>query len=59
MQLPLHDSPLEPEAQRTHDRRRLLRAFNASLATVLVLAAVYSAQASFDVGAWTVVPHTS
>ena len=50
-----HDDPLQ---QRRHDRGRLLRAFNASLATVLALGAVYSAQGSFDVTAWTVIPHT-
>jgi membrane associated rhomboid family serine protease len=57
MHLPAHDSPLDPTAQRTHDRRRLLRAFNVSLAAVLVMAAVYSAQGHFDVGAWAVTPH--
>ena len=58
MHLPFHDSPLDPQAQRAHDRRRLLRAFNASLAFVLLLAAVFSAQGHFDVGAWAVVPGT-
>jgi membrane associated rhomboid family serine protease len=57
MHLPVHDSPLDPAAQRAHDRRRLLRAFNFSLAAVLVMAAVYSAQGHFDVEAWAVTPH--
>jgi membrane associated rhomboid family serine protease len=57
MHLPVHDSPLDPAAQRAHDRRRLLRAFNCSLAAVLVMAAVYSAQGHFDVVAWAVTPH--
>ena len=43
-------------AQRRRDRRRLLRAFNASLAGALLLVAVASAQALFDVAAWAVAP---
>lgn len=35
----------------------MLRAFNASLAAVLAIAAVYSAQPGFDVAAWSVTPH--
>lgn len=58
MHLPDHAPSADPAQQRRQDRRRLLRAFNASLAAVLVLAAVYSAQSTFDVGAWTVAPHT-
>lgn len=58
MHLPDHAPPDDPAQQRRHDRGRLLRAFNASLAAVLVLAAVYSAQGAFDVGAWAVTPHT-
>jgi len=57
MHLPIHDSPLDPAAQRLHDRRRLLRAFNFSLAAVLAMAAVYSAQGHFGVEAWAVTPH--
>ena len=57
MHLPVHDSPLDPAAQRTQDRQRLLRAFNFSLAAVLVMAAVYSAQGHFSVEAWAVTPH--
>lgn len=56
MHLPEPASPLDPAEQRRRDRTRLLRAFNASLAAVLLLAAVYSAQGLFDVRAWTVAP---
>jgi membrane associated rhomboid family serine protease len=58
MHLPDHATPDDPALQHRRDRQRLLRAFNASLAAVLVLAAVYSAQGGFDVAAWTVVPQT-
>lgn len=58
MHLPDHAPADDPAEQRRRDRRRLLHAFNASLAAVLVLAAVYSAQSGFDVGAWAVTPHT-
>ncbi|MCI4568039.1 rhomboid family intramembrane serine protease [Lysobacter sp. CFH 32150] len=57
MHLPVHDDPPDPHAQRMHDRRRVLRAFNASLAFVLLLAAVFTAQKGFDAGAWAVTPH--
>lgn len=57
MHLPDHAPADDPLLQRRHDRGRLLRAFNASLAAVLVLAAVYSAQGGFDVAAWAVTPH--
>ena len=43
-------TPLPADAQRQHDRRRLRRALNASLAFVLVLAACFAAQHRFD---WT------
>ncbi len=56
MHLPEHDLSHDPAAQRRADRRRLLRAFNASLAGVLLLAAMYSAQGLFDAGAWAVMP---
>jgi membrane associated rhomboid family serine protease len=58
MHLPDHAPADDPALQRRRDRQRLLRAFNTSLAAVLALAAVYSAQGSFDVVAWTVAPHT-
>ncbi|HEY0502923.1 MAG TPA: rhomboid family intramembrane serine protease, partial [Lysobacter sp.] len=56
MHLPTPEAPPDSPAQRLADRRRLLRALNASLAFVLVLVAVFSAQGTFDVGAWTVQP---
>lgn len=56
MHLPTPESPPDTPTQRTADRRRLLRAFNASLALVLVLVAVFSAQGHFDVAAWSVQP---
>ncbi len=56
MHLPTPESPPDTPAQRRADGRRLLRALNASLAFVLVLVAVFSAQGHFDVGAWTVQP---
>ena len=58
MHLPIHDTALDPQAQRILDRRRLRRALNASLAFVLLLVAVFSAQGHFDVGAWSVTPGT-
>ncbi|HSR66101.1 MAG TPA: rhomboid family intramembrane serine protease, partial [Xanthomonadaceae bacterium] len=58
MHLPEPDFAADPSAQRRRDRARLLRAFNASLGAVLVLAAMYSAQGAFDATAWMVVPHT-
>lgn len=39
------------------DRRRVLRAFNASLGFVLVLVAVFTAQGSIDWRPWAVAPH--
>lgn len=56
MHLPTPDAPPDSPAQRAADRRRLFGAFNASLAFVLVLAAVYSAQGAFELAAWTVQP---
>lgn len=56
MHLPQHDAPQDPQAQRAHDRRRLLRAFNASLAFVSLLAVVYLAQGSIDLDRWAVAP---
>ena len=56
MHLATPDSPPDSPAQRTADRRRLLFALNLSLAFVLVLVAVFSAQGHFDVAAWSVQP---
>lgn len=55
MHLPTPDAPDTP-GQRAADRRRWLRAFNISLGFVLVLAAMFSAQGSFDLGSWMVRP---
>ena len=57
MDLHPDDPAFDPESQRRHDRRRLLRALNASLGFVLVLILVYSAQASFDWSPFAVAPH--
>ena len=56
MHLPEHEPPADTPAQRAADRRRWLRAFNLALLCVLALAAVFSAQAGFDVRAWAVQP---
>ena len=45
-----------PSAAAAHDRRRLLRAFNASLAFILLLVAVFAAQPRLDVQALAVSP---
>lgn len=57
MHLPTPEFPTDSQAQRAHDRRRLLRALNLSLGFVLVLGAVFIAQPHFDVAAWAVQPH--
>lgn len=51
-----NDAPTDPTAQRALDRRRVLRALNISLFGVLVMAAVFLAQASFDWSRWAVMP---
>jgi membrane associated rhomboid family serine protease len=56
MHLPTPEAVPDTPEQRKADKRRWLRAFNASLAVVLLLFAVFSAQGHFDVGAWTVQP---
>ena len=58
MDLPEPDLHADPRRQRAHDRRRLLRALNASLAFVLLLVAVFLAQPQVDVSAWSVGPHS-
>ncbi|MGH8033182.1 MAG: rhomboid family intramembrane serine protease [Luteimonas sp.] len=58
MHLDTPESPPDTPAQRQTDRRRLLRAFNASLACVLMLTAIFTAQASFDWRALAVVPQS-
>ena len=58
MDLHPDDPAFDADSQRRHDRRRLLRAFNLSLAFVLGLILVYSAQGSFDWRPFAVGPHT-
>ncbi|WP_460731399.1 rhomboid family intramembrane serine protease [Lysobacter tyrosinilyticus] len=57
MHLPSPELPADTPAQRAHDRRRLLRAFNLSFAFVLLLGVVFLAQPAFDLAPWTVQPH--
>lgn len=59
MHLDTPEPPLDAAAQRHHDRSRLLRALKASLAFVLLLAMVFSAQQSLDWRPFTVVPQTA
>ncbi|MBW3551054.1 MAG: rhomboid family intramembrane serine protease [Proteobacteria bacterium] len=56
MHLPGHDDSANLPDQRSADRRLWLRAFNLSLAFVLLLTAVFSAQGSFELRPWTVQP---
>lgn len=49
---------LDPAAQAQHDRRRLWRAFNASLAFVAVLVACFAAQQQIDWRPFAVAPQT-
>jgi membrane associated rhomboid family serine protease len=57
MHLPMPEAVPDSPAQRDHDRRRLQRALNASLAGVLLLAAVFVAQHGFDWRALAIAPH--
>ena len=50
------DPRYDAETQRRLDRRRLIRALNASLVQVLAMILVYSAQGSFDVARFAVQP---
>ncbi|QSX79152.1 rhomboid family intramembrane serine protease [Agrilutibacter solisilvae] len=59
MHLPTPEFPPDSPAQRLADRRRLLLALNTSLAFVLALLLVFSAQGSFDVAAYAVQPGSS
>ena len=59
MHLDTPESPLDPLAQRKADRGRLLRALNASLAFVLLLTVVFSAQSSLDWRPFAVIPQTA
>ena len=46
----------DSKTQQRLDRRRIVRAFNASALLVLLLMAVYASQAVFNVHAWSVLP---
>jgi len=48
MDLPHHEPGLDPDTQSRIDRSRIFRALNTSLALVLLLIVVFSAQGSFD-----------
>jgi membrane associated rhomboid family serine protease len=56
MHLDMPEAPPDSPEQRKADKRRLLRAFNASLAFVLVLCAVFTAQHYMDWRALAVAP---
>ena len=56
MHLPIPEAVPDTPEQRKADKHRWLRAFNLSLAFVLVMTAVFSAQGHFDVASWTVQP---
>ncbi|WP_254459774.1 rhomboid family intramembrane serine protease [Xanthomonas sacchari] len=55
----LPSPPPVHEAQGRFDRARILRAFNASLALVALLVAVFASQGLFDWRPWAVAPHTA
>lgn len=59
MHLPTPETPTDTPAQRAHDRRRMLRALNASLGFVLLMVAVFAAQASVDWHPWAVAPRSA
>lgn len=58
MHLDTPESPADSTAQRKADGRRLMRAVQASLAFVLLLLIVFSAQQAFDWGPFAVHPQT-
>lgn len=58
MHLDAPAAPPDTPEQRKADRRRLLRAVNASLALVLLLCAMFAAQHLFDWSALAVAPHS-
>ncbi|RBC27016.1 rhomboid family intramembrane serine protease, partial [Xanthomonas oryzae pv. oryzae] len=51
-----HSISPDTATQNRLDRSRVLRAFNVSLAAVLLLVAVFTAQGMFDWRAWAVAP---
>jgi membrane associated rhomboid family serine protease len=58
MHLPAHESPPDSPAQRRRDASRFWRAFNASLAFVLLLAAVFALQQVVDLHRLAVAPRS-
>lgn len=58
MHLPIYETPTDPAAQHAHDHGRIRRALTVSLAFVLALLAIFSAQASVDFRALMIAPHT-
>lgn len=56
MHLPHAELPPDTPAQRRADRRRLLGAFNAALAAVLLLCVCYAVQQGIDWAPWSVIP---
>lgn len=56
MHLAIPAPPSDPQQQRLLDRRRWRRAFNLSLAAILLLCGIFVAQSGFDVDPWTVQP---
>src|SRR5690606_3553414 len=58
MHLDTPEPTLDPAAQRRHDRGRLARALKASLAFVLLLVVMFSAQQAMDWRPFAVVPQT-
>lgn len=59
MHLDMPETPEDTPAQRTADKRRLLRAFNLSLAFVLVLCAAFAAQHAFDWSVLAIAPRSA
>lgn len=58
MDLPEHDHPVDTPQQRRSDLRRLLRAFNLSLAAGLLLSAMFALQHRIDLTGWMVQPRS-
>ena len=58
MHLDMPEAPADTPDQRKADKRRLLRAFNASLALVVLLCAMFAAQHAFDWSGLAVAPRS-